>query len=291
MQYPDFLELANLVDDDILLVHEASTMKLKKVKLSTLKQYIGVAATPIYSAEANAVINAIQATGIILTTTQKDACSERIADMITSGIWAKRIAYYGFLGGTANTHAINWKSPGTYNLNWLGNIVHSSNGIKSDGSTGYGDTGLTESLFNQASTHISVYSKSSDTNAPHRDVGTIPGDGLQLIISFSGFSYYRSFFTQTGLENAIPESQTGYFIGTRNGSSAAMYRNGSAYITTNSSVNGAGQPGNIAICRAGADYTAKQFASVGLGTGLTQAEVTNDFNSEQAYQTALNRQV
>ena len=291
MKYNEFLETTSLLDEDILLVQEASTLALKKVKLSVLKQYIGVASAPNYSAEANRVINAIQATGVILTATQKDACNTRIADMITSGVWAKRIAYYGFLGGTANTHAINWKSPGTYNINWLGNMGHNSNGINSDGSTGYGDTGLIESLFNQASTHISIYSRTSDSNAPHRDVGTIPGDGLQLIIGFLGASYYRSFYTQTGLENVVPALQTGYFLGTRNGVSAAMYRNGSAYISTNSSTNGAGQPGNIAICRAGTDYTAKQFASVGLGTGLTQVEVTNDFNSEQAYQTALNRQV
>jgi len=42
MKYPDFLELTSLLDDDILLVHQASTMTLKKIKLSTLKQYIGV---------------------------------------------------------------------------------------------------------------------------------------------------------------------------------------------------------------------------------------------------------
>lgn len=52
MKYPDFLELTTLVDDDILLVHQASTMALKKIKLSTLKQYIGsVAASASASIE------------------------------------------------------------------------------------------------------------------------------------------------------------------------------------------------------------------------------------------------
>lgn len=291
MKYPDFLEVTSLVDDDILLVHQASTMQLKKIKLSTLKQYIGVATTPSYSVEATAVINAIQATGVTLTTTQKEACNSRIVSMKTAGVWAKRIAYYGFLGGTANAHAINWKSPGTYNITWIGNMTHNFSGIASDGITGYGDTGLTESLFNQASTHISIYSRSKDSYERHRDVGTISGDGLQLIIAFLGSSYYRSFFTQTGLENVPPPSEIGYFIATRNGTNAAMYRNATAYINNASSADGIGQPGNIAVCRASTDYTARQIASIGLGSGLTQTEVTNDFNSEQAYQNALTRVV
>lgn len=46
MKYPDFTELTDLVDDDILLVHQASTMALKKIKVSTLKKHIGIATTP-----------------------------------------------------------------------------------------------------------------------------------------------------------------------------------------------------------------------------------------------------
>lgn len=47
MQYNEFIELTNLVDDDVFLIQEASTLALKKVKLSTLKQYIGVTTQPI----------------------------------------------------------------------------------------------------------------------------------------------------------------------------------------------------------------------------------------------------
>lgn len=42
MKYNEYPELTALKDDDILLIQEASTLGIKKVKLSTLKQYIGV---------------------------------------------------------------------------------------------------------------------------------------------------------------------------------------------------------------------------------------------------------
>lgn len=43
MQFNDFSELTELTDEDLLLVCEATTLALRKIKLSTLKQYIGVA--------------------------------------------------------------------------------------------------------------------------------------------------------------------------------------------------------------------------------------------------------
>lgn len=42
MKYNEFPSLDNLLDEDLILVQEASTLAIKKVKLSTLKQYIGV---------------------------------------------------------------------------------------------------------------------------------------------------------------------------------------------------------------------------------------------------------
>jgi len=45
MKYDQFNEATSLVDDDVLLIQEASTLALKKVKLSTLRQYIDVAPT------------------------------------------------------------------------------------------------------------------------------------------------------------------------------------------------------------------------------------------------------
>ncbi len=292
MKFDEFLELNDLKIDDILLVQQTASKAIYKIKLSTLAAFFNTTAgTLTYSVEAEAVINAIQNTGTTLTLAQKNACNKRIADMKDTGIWDKRIAYYGFLGGTPNAHAINWKSPGTYNISWVGGMVHSSNGINSDGSTGYGNTGLTESLFNPASTHISVYSRSTEANGAFRDVGNRSNDSFQLIIAFGGFSYYRSFATTTNLEAITPPSKIGYFVATRNNSNAAIYRNGIMYASTNSASGTSTLSGDISVCAVSNNYTTKIFGSVGLGQGLTQSEIVNDYNSEQAYQTRLNRQV
>jgi hypothetical protein len=46
MQFHEFFEIAALSDNDLLLVQEATTFAIKALKASTLKQYIGIAATP-----------------------------------------------------------------------------------------------------------------------------------------------------------------------------------------------------------------------------------------------------
>lgn len=45
MKFNEFPEATSLLDDDVLLFQETATLAIKKVKLSTIKQYIGVTST------------------------------------------------------------------------------------------------------------------------------------------------------------------------------------------------------------------------------------------------------
>lgn len=51
---------------------------------------------------------------------------------------------YPFVGGNATAHSKNLAS-NAFNITWAGSVTHGSSGVKSDGSSGYGDTGLTPS--------------------------------------------------------------------------------------------------------------------------------------------------
>ncbi len=67
MKYDEFGELTNLSDNDILLIQEASTLGIKKVKLLTLKQYIGIAAasTSVNSNPPNGYVKWYRASDVI----------------------------------------------------------------------------------------------------------------------------------------------------------------------------------------------------------------------------------
>jgi hypothetical protein len=101
-----------------------------------------------YSVEALAVINAIEATGLTLTSTQKNAVNSRISAFQANSEWADLIAYYGSMGGTANAHAINWKTPGTNNLTFSGSISHNASGIGATSGNALANTGIATTYAN-----------------------------------------------------------------------------------------------------------------------------------------------
>lgn len=248
----------------------------------------------VLDTDAEAVINAIQATGATLTLAQKKACNDRVAAMKNDGTWTKRLAYYGFLGGTAAAHAINWKSPGTYNITWSGTISHDANGVLSSG--GHGDTGLTESLFIATSTHMALYSRIDRPAASEREFGNLSGtDSFEFIVKYGGnAAYYRSFASGSAIEgSSVSYATTGWFVGVREASTGKLFRNGSLVVSATGNGSTATKTGNIGILRSSYlnEYTRKQLASAALGQALSDAEVSADYTSEQAYQAALGRQV
>lgn len=54
--------------------------------------------------------------------------------------------FYPFVGGSASAHSFNLANS-LYTITWGGTVTHNANGITGDGATGYGDTGLAQSVI------------------------------------------------------------------------------------------------------------------------------------------------
>lgn len=303
----DFPPITSRNNDDWLLIEEAATGAYKSIKVSDfIAGLSGGSSGTTYDTDAQNVINAIQATGVTLTTVQKDACNARIVAMKNAGIWTKRLAYYGFLGGTAAAHAINWKSVGAYNITWNGTLTHSSNGVQADGSTGWGNTNIPLNLFNAQNTHLAIYHRS---NAKF-SAGNFISQNAQNQPFYCEFnaasatSLYRSARgANNSGNNADVRNTTGMVSGHLIATAVAtpnifLYKNGVDVSSSRLS----GLPENyqftstntIELFRyAGlsASYSSAQISSFAVGTGLTAAETLADYQAEQAYQQALGRNV
>ena len=155
-----------------------------------------------YDPDAQAVITAIESTGVTLTTTQKNACNQLIVDLKGFGIWSKMKALYGFLGGTAGAHKWNWKNPSdtdaAFRLVFNGGWTHSNQGTQANGINGYGDTFLVPSAQYAVDNnhHVSVYSRLNQTQND-ADLGCYDATrALQLRIFFTnGTEFYSNNFT------------------------------------------------------------------------------------------------
>lgn len=88
---------------------------------------------PDYAAFMSAVISA----GGTTNSTISAATETLFTSLKSSGLYNDILIMYPMIGGTLPSHAINAKSPGTFNLTWYGTPSANSNGTYLNG--GYGD--------------------------------------------------------------------------------------------------------------------------------------------------------
>jgi hypothetical protein len=255
-----------------------------------ISSYVGV------DTDAQAFITAAN----ITNTTQQNAIKTLVSDLKSYGVWTKMKAIYPFVGGTASSHRFNLKAPTTntsdFYLSFIGGWTHSSTGVLPNGSTSYAETNLTpSSVLSQNNLHISYYSR-TNTNTGN-DIAAKYSNGDPAIISLairtSGNSYSR--FNDLQTEGVVTNSNgTGYYILSRTQSTTYSYFKNNLKTTIVKTSDG-NAPQSIllgAISFTGTLYYGnKESAFVTIGDGLTDTDATNLYNSVNAYQVALSRNV
>lgn len=238
----------------------------------------------------------------ITNSTQKTAINDLVIGLKADGLWTKMKAIYPFVGGTATTHKFNLKDPrdldAAYRLLFVGGWTHSSTGAKGDGVSGYANTYLnenTEMTLNDE--HISVYSR-TNTDGLFCDIG-VTNDASPLIESNIFSKYINAFYprinnTNAGIANTI--SSTGLFISNRVSSTEirASQNNVLKIISSNSISKVNRNYYLLALSSPTANaslYSPRELAFTTIGSGLTDAEMSNLYTRVQAFQTALSRQL
>ena len=235
----------------------------------------------------------------ITDTTQISALNTLVNDLKTYGLWTKMKALYPFVGGSAASHKFNLKDPrdldAAYRLVFNGGWIHSSNGAKPNGSTGYADTKLAPNVMAQNSIHASFYSRTDITGA-YWDLGAFnAGGGVVIGPRYqSGASFV--YMNVKSNDNTTDNNPTiGLYMGNRTSSTTnTLFRNG-VIIVNGSKTSFAPISLNIYL---GADnevavvgYSPREQAFASIGDGLTDTEASNFYISVQKFQTTLGRQV
>lgn len=241
------------------------------------------------------------ATGITDGTIQS-AINQLVLDLKSASIWTKMNAIYPFVGGTSAAHAVNLKSPGTFNISWNGTVTHDANGITGDGSTGFGNTGLNAaSVLTTNNTHLSVYSRSTGSGAGDGDLQLAASEAagasrLTLGVRFFGNFTVYMYATGTGSTNSANANGQGFYIGSRRANNdMEAYKNGSS-VATQSGSGGALPSRNLYILALNNQGTTqshsnKNVAFASIGSSLTDTESANFYTAVQAFQTTLGRNV
>ena len=252
-----------------------------------------------YDADATAFFTAAS----ITDTTQKSAVNTLVLSLKSANIWAKMKALYPVVGGSASSHAINLKQPGTFNLSFSTGWTHSPTGMTP--SNAYADTTFipnTHGTLN--SSHISFYSRTNNTTVgsdfgANNTLGNVGATQMYIYIGgeYRGISDALATI-QADYVKITPNSDTrGFYINTRTAyNSQSVYKN--ANLQNTNSKTGNRTTKSLIISAQNKDnpdqiidYSNRQCAFASIGDGLTDAEALLFYNAVQAYQTTLNRQV
>lgn len=258
--------------------------------------------TPQGVSEAQTYMSAVIAGGGTLDSTSSGATYQLFYDLFNYGLWNKLYSFYPLLGGNSSGgQAVNGKTPGTRNITWNGGLTFSTNGVVSNGSTGWGNTNSNPNVIGGLDDfHMSFYSRTNQQQGlAEFDMGVYqdPNQRTQLN-SRSTLDDTRGVVnaqTQGTFSNS--DSQGLFTITRRSSTDTEFYRNstslGNSATTSTSRPNGV-----IGLCVrywSVSDIistpTTRQYAFATIGTKLTDSEVSNLYTTIQNFQTTLGRQV
>jgi len=258
--------------------------------------------TPQGVSEAQTYMSAVIAGGGTLDATSSGATYQLFYDLFNYGLWSKLYSFYPLLGGNSSGgQSVNGKTPGTRNITWNGGLTFSTNGVVSNGSTGYGDLNSNPSSIGTLDDfHMSFYSRTNQQEATNEfDMGVYEVAAQRTQINS------RSTLDDTrGVVNAQTQgtfsnsdSQGLFTITRRSSTDTEFYRNSTSL--GNSATTSTSRPNGDLFLMArnwiGSGLvespTTRQYAFVTTGTKLTDSEVSNLYTTIQNFQTTLGRQV
>jgi hypothetical protein len=261
---------------------------------------------PSGTTEANAYLTAVVDAGGTIDTTISAATRTLFTSLVSNGLYDKLVAIYPYIGGVANSSAINGVNPGTYNITWFGGMTFSNSGATGNGTNGYGETGIDfqtgigTSLF--VSGTIGAYvndipsvSRAMIASGPRSFSGT----DARALIGNNGGDYGTSTAGPGGPAGYgridIPSSfEKGQYMFSSSGTSKneilKVSSTGQTFFSNSVGISKGGEPGKLYVFRRedGFYFNGRQSFNF-VASALTQSEMTTLGNLINTYQTSLNR--
>ena len=246
----------------------------------------------------------LAAAGITDATITSAICT-LVTSMKADGTWAKCNAIYPFVGNTASQQKWNLKDPrdlnAAFRLNFQGGWTHSSNGALPNGVNSYADSFLNAStLLTKTNTHLSVYLRTNlNTGSFPVDIGSSTnvslGTNNTILISRYTNKSFNAIAQNGSFQPASLDSRGLWNITTNGSTTGIYYRNGTQYGTSTTAQNNFA---NVSLYIGAVNnngtptfYSNKQLAFATIGSGFSSTEALALYNSIQAMQTTLSRQV
>jgi len=256
---------------------------------TTLGRSIGT--QTVSDADAQAFVTAANITDQV----QANAINDLVIGMKADGTWSKMKAIYPVVGGDASSHAVNLKTPGTFNLTFTNAWTHASTGMTPNGTSAYANTGfnpLTQSLPRN-SAGMGVYNRTDTlTTGAH---GQRVSNTFEIFERWTNNTAYCYINDNSGGFQTTNLDSRGLFQGSRTALSSIRLNINTAQYTGAQASTGDSN-GNLWIGAsnnggAGTFFNNREIAFFYIAEGFDNTEMQNIYTRIQTYQTTLSRQV
>ena len=237
--------------------------------------------------------------------TQQEAINTLVVDLKASGLWTLLQAIYPIVGGTATTHKYNLKNPldtdGAFRLTFGLGWTHGTTGMTPNGTTAFADTKFNPNadLLSYTSCSIGIYSR-TDTVLDGVDIGASGGGSPGNIYVRPASTTVTFLNGRQGTPNEIavtlPNTQGLLACSRGTLTSFEAFQNGSSVGSNATSMFPLPVAANFFLGARGnsgvADLFSRRELAFGvIGPRLNAGQNLSLYNSVQAYQTTLNREV
>ncbi len=244
-----------------------------------------------YDSDASAFFTAAGITNAL----QKNAVNTLVGDLKTNSLWTLGSIINPVVGGNSTTHAVNLKSPGTFDLGFNGGWTHASTGMTPNGTTGYATTGWVPSTqIGTGYMSLGAYSRSNiDADNVLMSANSGTNTKFSELTPRTGGQFYGAASSGTHGQVSNTDSR-GWFFASRTGASA-MFIQKNATQTTNTHATQVPTV-QIYVGARNADgvtdrYSNREIAFVWVGSALSTTQASTLYTIIQRYQTILGRQL
>jgi len=234
--------------------------------------------------DAKSYINTIVAAGATVTSVQKKAINTFILSEKAASRWSSYKRFFFPVWGIAAANAVDiiTRASGTFN----GTVTHSSGYIKGNGTTGYFDTGISNSgvgmTVNGGSVSVLIYT--ADTRTDSREyIGATDGANRRGNILQTSGTVVSSHIYNAGAAAVLdPTTRNGIFTGTVLSSTSRYIQrrsqSGIQYNTQTASDTTTACPNNTFVCARNNSGTASLNSDAAIGAAIMSLGFTNTAN-------------
>jgi len=248
----------------------------------------------------------ISATGIT-DSTQKRAITYLVRQLKANNLYSKFSVLYPFVGGSTDTHKFNLINPvdsdAAFRIVWSGSVTHDANGIKGNGTNGYGDTKYNPNAAsaNLTSFSMGLYKTGTEADSGNSKNYLAADNGTSfLIVGYSpsltsGYGYIGGLSPEY-TPNSLVAKENGFVSVMTNGNrNAQLWINGIKKGTAVTQTGLSFPNYSIYILASNSSGTATRYCTetiiklAYISSGLSDAEMATFHTIVTAYQTLLGR--